>query len=152
MTLKFAQFGTIIGSLRPTEPKLQASSANKRRLVLLITAIILMGLTDLALTLTYMRSIGMIEMNPLARLMISIGQTRQLVLFKLLTITVSVGCLIAMRHHRWAERAAWCAVVLLLGVMFHWVTYNNSLSSITNELTLLVSGEQHSELWVRIDS
>lgn len=146
------KLGAIIGPTKPVQPHLQATSANKRRLALLLTAIMLMGLADLALTLIYIRSIGMMEMNPLARMMISIGQTRQLVLFKLLTITVSVGCLIIMRHHRWAERGAWCAALLLLGLMFYWVFYNNSLSTLTNEITLLVSGEEHSEFWVRIDS
>lgn len=151
-----ADFGTklkaIIGTTTPTQPHLIATTANKRRLALLITAIVLMGLADLALTLIYLRSIGMVEMNPIARMMISIGQTRQLVLFKLLTITVSIGCLIIMRHHRWAERAAWCAAALLLGLMFYWVSYNNSLSALTNEITLLVSGDEQSDYWVRIDS
>lgn len=146
------QLRSFIGPLRPEHPHQIATSANRRRLYLLLVAIVIMGWADLALTLTYMRTIGMFELNPLARMAVESGQGQRLVLFKLLTMAISAGSLLAMRHHRCAERVAWCSACLMLALMVQWRIYNESLSELTYEFTLLVSGAEQNETWVRIES
>jgi len=128
------------------------ASAPERRIVLLIVAMIMMGLADLACSLTYMQSVGMIELNPLARHMASVGQTRQLVLFKLFTMALSCGALFLVRRHAIAEKAAWLCSAGLLALMIHWTIFNRDVASNTNELTLMAQGERKSPMWVKLDS
>jgi hypothetical protein len=113
------------------------------RVTLLAAAMVLMGLADLQLTLTYMRSVGMIELNPIARQMIEIGGSRQLVVFKLFTIAASAGLLYLLRSHRLAERCAWISCLLLLGLTAHWMRYNQQATTpeyAALALTQLTSG------------
>lgn len=131
---------------------LDPGDLGQRRLVLLIIAITLMSLADLALTLTYMRSIGMIELNPVARYMVEIGQTQQLVLFKLFTTVLAGGTLFLLRRCRCAEPTAWLAVAIMLALMVRWNLYNEAVSSATDELTLLASGTQSCAGWIKLDS
>ncbi len=106
-----------------------ADPAARRRLrvTLLALAIALMGVTDLLLTLTYMRTVGMVEVNPLARAMVAVGGVRQLVMFKLLTIALSAGMLYLLRRHRLSEYGAWVCFGMLLALSLHWVGYNETV-------------------------
>jgi hypothetical protein len=98
-----------------------------RRVILLVIAITIMGLADLALTLTYMKTTGMFELNPLAREMVAIGGEPQLIRFKLLSIALGAGMLFLLRKHRIAEPASWaCAGVMCL-LSIHWISYNNQI-------------------------
>jgi len=124
--------------------------ARSRRVILLILAMVLMGLADLACTLTYMRSVGMVEMNPIARHMIDLAGARQLVLFKLFTMVLSCGLIYLLRFHRRAETVAWACTCVLLGLMVHWVRYNSEAPKMTNEIALLASGDAN-ECWVVLD-
>ena len=96
-----------------------------RRVTFLVLATALLGLFDLAFTLTFMRSMGMIELNPLARLMIGIGGAGQLIRFKLLTIVLSSGLLYLIRRRRGAELCAWVS----LGAL-QWVRYTRTTEEI----------------------
>lgn len=98
--------------------------ARARRVVILVLAAGALGLLDLAFTLTYARSTGMVEMNPLARAMIDLGGAAQLVRFKLLTILVSGGALYVIRRRAGAEWCAWISLGILVGLSAHWVRYS----------------------------
>ena len=98
--------------------------ARSRRIVLLILALVLMSVADLLCTISYLTSVGMVEMNPIARHMIEIGGVRQLVLFKAFTMTLSCGCIFLIRKRRGAEVGAWLCVAVLLSLMLHWLQYN----------------------------
>jgi hypothetical protein len=99
-------------------------SARARRVTLLVIAMTAMNLADLTLSLTYMRSVGMFEMNPLARSMIAIGGADQLVRYKLFLTILSGGILYLLRRQRFAEQAAWVSTVVLLLLTMHWGRYN----------------------------
>jgi len=106
-----------------------AVGSAERRVALLAIAITIMGLTDLALTLTYMKSTGMFELNPLARAMVATGGAQQLIIFKLLTLSMSAGVLFLLRRHRIVEPTAWgCALIMCL-LTFHWVSYNSQIDN-----------------------
>jgi hypothetical protein len=127
-------------------------TAGARRVVLLIAAMALMGLVDLAMTMTYMRSTGMFELNPIARALASLGAGEHLVIFKLVTISISATALYLGRHSRRGELAAWACATVLVVLMFHWADYAREATTMTNELFMLAeSGEDlRSEAWVRI--
>lgn len=116
---------------RLVRPSLLAPDASRRRRVtLLVLAMALMGLADLAFTLTYMSSVGMAEANPLARAMIEIGGLPQLVRFKLFTIALSGGLLYLLRGHKAAERCAWACCAALVLLSLHWFNYTDKLTTL----------------------
>ncbi|MEZ6242575.1 MAG: DUF5658 family protein [Phycisphaerales bacterium] len=103
--------------------RLQAAPPRCRRVILLAAAIIVMSLGDLALTLTYLQSLGMAESNPLARLVIEFGSPALLIVWKLATVTACVSILVWKSRAPSAEVGAWIAAILLCGLMLHWKNY-----------------------------
>lgn len=129
-----------------------ARRARSRRIVLLVLAMILMGVFDLLCTLTYMRTSGMLEANPLARQMIEIGGAKQLVMFKSLTIVLSCGAIYFVRRTRQAEISAWLCTALMLGLMAHWVNYNRQVSEFTRDMAVLaMSNGEFEPMWVKLE-
>ncbi len=123
-------------------------AGRSRRVTLLVLATATLGLLDLAFTLTYMQTIGMVELNPLARFMIGIGGAGQLVRFKLFTIVLSGGLLFLIRRKRGAEWCAWISLVTLILLSLHWVRYIQS----TEEMgaTLLAETSIIDHRWIAI--
>lgn len=126
----------------------EAQAVRRRRVTLLALAMTLMGLADLQLTLTYMRSVGMIELNPLARAMISLGGAQQLVLFKLFTILLSAGILYLIRWHRTAEVCAWVSCAALLALTLHWARYTEHPPAAPGSTVAQLSSADHR--WVTL--
>ncbi len=131
-------------------PILPSVRAQGRRVTLLVAAILLMGLADLAITLTYMKSVGMLELNPIARYMLDIGSIDQLVRYKLFTMTLSCGVLFVLRKHRKAEFGAWICVAALFLLTMHWVRYNSTITDYTNDLHVLAESPIKASMWVHI--
>ncbi len=92
-------------------------------MALLAAAIIVMSVGDLALTLTYLQSLGMAESNPLARAVIELGSPGLLILWKLATVTACVSILLWKSRARSAEVGAWVGTIVLCGLMLHWKNY-----------------------------
>lgn len=128
------------------------SRGRARRVNLLIIAMVIMGLVDLALTLTYMTSIGMFEVNPIARQMVDLGASRQLVMYKLLTVGISCGAIFMGRYHRVCEICAWCCTIGLLALMAHWVDYNTQLAADPDHFITLSQGATLDDDFVLIKS
>ena len=93
------------------------------RVVLLISAIIAMSVIDLILTLTFVTQIGMVEVNPVARELMSYGSPFVITIWKLITVAIFGGILFLIRHKRSAEIGAWIGCALLGSLMVHWGNY-----------------------------
>lgn len=106
-----------------------AVGSAERRVALLAIAITIMGLADLALTLTYMNTTGMYELNPLARVMVATGGAQQLIIFKLLTLSMSAGVFFLLRRHRIVEPTAWACALIMGALTVHWVSYNKQIEN-----------------------
>lgn len=126
-----------------------AQTPHARRLVLVLLAIAMMSMADLVCTLIYMSSVGLLELNPLARFMVSVGDARQLIIFKLFTMTLSCGALYFARRHPISERVAWMCALGLFALMMHWMSFNSSVSDLTNEITILALHGGH-DWWTRL--
>ena len=114
------------------EARAEASAdARARRVVLLCVAIVLMAWSDLSQTLSYVRNVGMIELNPLARAVMSQGGAPGLMIFKLLSVTLCVGILLSLRRRVQAELCAWVCVAGLLVLTGHWLHYNANVHALT---------------------
>lgn len=137
------------GKQAPASPRHDAIVERRaRRVTLLVLATASLGLFDLAFTLTFMRSIGMYELNPLARLMIGIGGAGQLIRFKLLTIVLSSGLLYLIRRRWGAELCAWLSLAALVLLSLHWVRYTKTTEDLGP--TLLAETLMVDHRWVTL--
>lgn len=135
--------------------------ATSRRIMLLIAAIVLMGLADLACTLAYMQTVGLPEANPIARWLVRFGDTRAIIGFKLLTMLLSCLCLYKGRTERRMEFCAWACAAILLALSVHWISFNQSITEHTNLIAYLSDakggrglagvGSHAVEEWVRLE-
>ena len=107
------------------------------RMMIVLAATTIMGLCDLYFTVTYMTTVGMVEINPLARLIVSLGNIPALVIFKIILMALSAAMLYIARGHRAAEPIAWTCAIILLGLMIHWANYNRDVVDLTNEMAVL---------------
>lgn len=136
----------------PSAPREAAAPPGvTRRILLLVGVMCLMGLIDLLFTVTYVRSTGMYEMNPLARFILRHGELGHLVAFKLGSMAVSCLAIFAARRTRKAEYGAWACVFMLSVLMVHWVNYVNNMQALSYEFLLLMQNEELAgPAWVRI--
>lgn len=118
------------------------------RVVLLSAAIVLMSLGDLHITMTYLRSVGMGEGNPVARLVMTHGSESLLVVWK--CASVAFACLIfyKFRAHRCAEIACWLSFLVLTWLLMRWTNYAEEAWRLTPALHVM--HESDVAQWVRI--
>ncbi len=104
------------------------------RVTLLLVATFLMGVADLALTLTYVTSMGMVELNPLARFIMEHGSVQAVALFKFGAMTINGGILYIFRQRRIAEVAAWICFLVMVALSLKWSMYASHMSSFASEM------------------
>jgi len=119
-----------------------------RRVAILLAATFLIGMGDLALTLTYATSVGMIESNPIARLVMSHNSTAAVIVWKLALTLFGTGVLFWARRTRSAEVASWVVFLVMGALCFHWVGFTREAEKQLAEYGTLASAE---EGWVEID-
>lgn len=110
----------------------------------------MMGVVDLLLTLTYARGVGMLELNPLARLMLEVGGAPLLIAFKFVCTGLCAGVLFLHRRTAQAEVGCWTCAAAMLLLMAHWVNYNATVSAFSNDLAVLALSEGACDLWITI--
>lgn len=128
------------------------AAASPRRLLLIIFAIILMGLTDLVCTVIYLTNVGLIEANPIARWVITNLGIIGLITYKAASMAFTCGTLYLIRRHRISEHAAWICAIILLLLMGHWLRFNHTLPEMSHEMILLALNEHAFpvEAWVTL--
>ncbi|MCW5776512.1 MAG: hypothetical protein KIS87_08750 [Phycisphaeraceae bacterium] len=93
-----------------------------------------MSLADLAITLTYLNHVGMIESNPVARIVMHGGGPWSLIAWKLATTTLAVGILLRLRRRLVAEAAAVVSCAVLVWLMVQWVAYVEAAPALAGAL------------------
>lgn len=91
---------------------------------MLLTAILIMQVNDLHWTLWYMRTIGLVELNPVAREIALAWGGEGLIALKAASFGVCAAILIALRGRANAERGAWVCVAVLGLLTVHWLRYH----------------------------
>jgi hypothetical protein len=100
--------------------------SRSRRVALLLITVWIVGLSDLSLTLTA-RSIGQFEeSNPVAAGMLH--DSGMLSAFKLASLVVSSGILLALRKHWFTEAACWFVFAVHIGLALVWLSYFGHMS------------------------
>jgi len=104
------------------------------RVALMVIVIAALSLADLAMTLIHVRGIGMLEGNPLARLVMRSGSVEGVVAWKLATAGLGCAILLTMRRHRCAELGAGVCVGVLAWLTVQWSSYNDAAHMLTPQL------------------
>jgi hypothetical protein len=112
-------------------PLREASSPALRsqRVTILLFATCLMGLADLALTLTFVTTVGMLELNPLARSVMEHNSPVLVVAWKLATMVLGLGILYWARRNKGAEIGTWVCFAVMAALSIHWFTFTGAVSS-----------------------
>lgn len=122
----------------------------ERRVVVLLLGIIALSVADLVITITHLKTIGMIEANPIAAYLIAATQsTWILILYKLSTVGISVSLLYFARNYRVGEIATWSALAILVGMSVSWHNYSAYVGDI--EQVRLVQNGTYSDSWLVLD-
>jgi len=116
------------------------------RISLLMLFVAFASIADLLMTLTYATTIGMMEMNPLARMVMNSGSPLLIVLWKALTAGAGIAILIWLRRSLFAEIGSWLIAFVMLGLTVHWMLYNHQILLFADELALLQGNS--SEFWI----
>lgn len=118
------------------------------RVSCLIVAVILLSLADLYITITYLRTVGMGEGNPIARYVIQHGSESLLIVWKCASVALASLVFFIHRDRKVVEVAAWFAFGVLLWLLIQWIAYSDEAWRLTPALHTLPDSE--SAMWVRI--
>ncbi|MGD1917059.1 MAG: DUF5658 family protein [Phycisphaerales bacterium] len=119
-----------------------------RRVNLFLTAIVLLSLADLAMTLDHMTGAGMYESNPLARFILQWGTPASLAMFKCMTLLLGSWLLWRARRSVAGEIGAIVCMVVLTWLMFRWNDYSAQMAELTPHLAEIKT--YHNDMWVAI--
>src|SRR5262245_53029298 len=126
--------GSRTGPLADLLNRAAQPAARSRRVCILLAGILVMSLADLDMTLSYARSLGLLEGNPIARLVMTYGSAWVLALWKIASVALCVFILFRARRTRYAEVAAWVCFVVLVWLSVRWMIYNDQMPLLTNYL------------------
>ncbi|MBY0111174.1 MAG: DUF5658 family protein [Phycisphaerales bacterium] len=110
-------------------------------------AIVLMSVADLKMTLFYVTSVGMTEVNPIARFLMLYGGVCSIILWKSATVACGVFILWRIRRHAVAEVGAVICCAILAALCVHWFRYNDQVTTLANEVLHLHETRNASD-WV----
>lgn len=124
--------------------------ARSRRVTLLLIGVVVLSLADLVITLTHLRSLGMMEANPIAAFLIRTTNSAWILsVYKILTTGICVAVLYWLRRMRSGEIAAWISVAILAFMCVMWHQYSAHFDDV-EALTLAQSGG-YGENWLYLD-
>lgn len=116
------------------------------RLALGITG--LLAIADLILTVHVARTVGLLEVNPIARALAEHSGAIGLAAFKALTVGLGVGLLLRARRILLARGAALAVLAAHAWMMFQWVAYMDVMGEAHGASLLLDA--THSRLAMRL--
>ena len=119
------------------------------RVWMLVATIIVLSVADLYMTLAHLRSAGMGEANPLARMVISYQSPLLLSLWKLACVGLASLIFVLARFRRSGEAACWVCMLVMTALTLHWIRYSNEAAASTREISSMSGGDRPAD-WVSI--
>lgn len=103
---------------------LTRSAPRAKRVLIAVRIIWVLSILDLLLTVTLMTTSGMVESNPIARVIAQMGGgTYPLMAWKVLCTALATMILVNLRGRWTSEAGAWACVAALVLTMGMWVGY-----------------------------
>ena len=118
------------------------------RVLGLLAAVAMISLADLYMTLTYATSVGMMEVNPLARLVMSFDSPALVVAWKVATAGLGIMILGCLRSRRIAEIGSWISFAAMVLLLVHWMNFNAHVVHYSDELASLYGSD--AACWVQM--
>ncbi len=128
--------------------ELMTERARGWRVVTLLIAIAAMSIGDLLMTLTFARSIGMVELNPMARFLMQAPSPAYIIVYKMSSVLIACAILFMARKTRVGELGSWLAFFGLLWLTIRWLEYSEAMVIITGHLHYFANVEQSN--WVEM--
>ena len=97
------------------------------RIAVMLSFVVLVGFSDLYMTKMYLVSFGLIEQNPLARLLFDLGSTSGITATKISSLSLVTLIVVGGRKHRAVEIGLLVLCVISMWVLVHWASYNNKI-------------------------
>lgn len=110
---------------------LLASHYRSIRVTVLLAAVLVMSMADLLLTLIYVTQAGLLESNPLARMVMRDSGVEGVVIWKLLTVGLATFIFYMARKRLSGELGLVVSCAVLGWLMIHWTTYIDEVHTIT---------------------
>ncbi len=104
------------------------------RVVVLLIAVAAMSLFDLAATMLYLTHAGLMESNPIARVLVAGGGPAAVVLWKVLTVGLAVFIFYIARRRLSSELGAILCCSVLVWLTARWDTYSSEIHVITCQI------------------
>jgi hypothetical protein len=125
-------------------------SRRASRVTVLLLGIIVLSIADLAVTLAYLQTTGMLEANPIAEYLIrTTDSSWALGIYKMTTVAIAVTVLWYLRRRLEGEVASWCGISILVGVSFLWHGYAVEFEN--PEDVMLARSGVYGESWLVLD-
>ena len=102
------------------------------------------------MTLAHLRSAGMGEANPLARMVISYQSPMLLSLWKCACVGLAALILILARFKRSGEVACWTCCFVLTALTIHWFNYSTEAAGLTRQINDMSTSPDRPANWVTI--
>ena len=108
------------------QPQEQSSEIKRaERVTWLLGGVIGLSIADLALTVSYLTSVGMSEGNPIAVWLLEMTNSIwPLAIYKCITVAVCVLLLYKTRFKREGELATWSAFFIMMALTIWWNQYS----------------------------
>lgn len=137
-----------VAALRSPCSALNRLPGRQARVAALLAVIVVLSLLDLLLTLIHVTEIGLIEDNPVARLVLETGGPRLLIAAKLASVGFCTGVLFWARRRAFAELAALFGAVVLIWLTIRWGSYMRVFADVSASMEEL---EHHGQgAWVTL--
>lgn len=121
-----------------------------KRVLLLLSAVVLMSLGDLYMTLQYLLHSGLLEANPLARSIMQYGSPAGLIAWKLCTLILASGILIWARRKLSAELGVLFCCGVMTWLTVRWLEYSDQVSRFTHEAATMAAADD--SRWVTLNA
>ncbi len=118
---------------------------------MLVFAIVVLSIADLYLTLTFLLSTGMVEANPVARLVIEQGSPWVLGVWKLALVLLPAAIFLCFSKRKLSEAGAWVCFLALGALAVQWKVYTDRVHEMTPYISILYQdghGVERPEGWV----
>lgn len=119
------------------------------RVWLLVGTVVVLSMADLYMTLAHLRSAGMGEGNPLARVVIDYQSPMLLSLWKVACVALAALILILARFKRSGELACWTCCIVMTALTIQWFRYATEAPGLTTQISDAAAMERTGD-WVTI--
>lgn len=126
----------------------QLASSRAQRVGCLLATVAVVSAADLYLTLQYLTTTGMAEGNPIARLVMSFGQSWILGVWKFALVSFTLLVIWSYRKRIFSELAAWFCACVMGWLCVQWYDYTQHVAEVVTESPELMA----CTTWVAFDN